>query len=128
MHRIALRNSARKVALAAVPRVRLPTFIPFIPLSTFSIQQNSAVTARTYATAKPGLYFLSLTLTGRLLSPSFSFNVLLRSCIRGFLNTRVPHLGRVPRWKRRGDRSRFECVGFHALGVYHPLNYLLRCW
>lgn len=64
MHRIALRNSARKVALAAAPRVRSQSFsLFFARLNFFLSQQNSALSSRTYATAKPGLYFLPPTST-----------------------------------------------------------------
>lgn len=123
MHRIALRNSARKVALAAAPRVRSPTFLPFLPRSNsffFSSQQNSALTSRTYATAKPGLYFLSphySVLTCGLSLSCLAFNLPPYSRIRGFLNTGVPHLGFFRRWKRRRDWSCFECVGIHALNL-----------
>lgn len=59
MHRIALRNSARKAALAAVPRVMpLPPVRKTHPIDTLFHPQATPTVTRAYATAKPGQYTL----------------------------------------------------------------------
>ena len=129
MHRIALRNSARKVALAAAPKVRSPTF-PLLFLRTNHFYPNRTARFPRAHMLQPSLVCLSvsskcsLLIRARLLPPLL-FNPLPCSCIRGFFNIRVPHLRHVGRRKRRGNRSRFECVGFFVPLGYSPLNHFL---
>ena len=125
MHRIALRNSARKVALAAAPRVRSPVFFSFVCVSKLF---NRTAHSRRAHMQLPSLVRTLLSqyynaLTCAFVVPVFSFDLRLCSCIRGLFNTGVPYLRHVRRWKRRGDWPCPECVGLHALAVDRLLNY-----
>ena len=104
LHRLALRNAG---VVRCCSKGISPPLSPANPNPPFFLTLLSQhVPSRSYATAK-ACVFRTISINPCLFPDPFD------GCFRGFLNSRVPHLGRLRLRKRRGDGTCF----FHDLHI-----------